>query len=434
MASSPPPTYHLHPPSDVTSNLLAPSSLPWYIGKPLGLLTTTAYIAILPAYLAYQTATYYAVGPPWPGWTLGTMLFTRGLRLLLQFLFKFGLPGADSNAWKVPIGAKVKGVGVECRKIPGIPKAEEDELRTGWARQRDVQVVDVPGFMLWPETQKNNVTNGHANNFEKRQSPAVAGSSYALANDGEKIVYYLVGGGYISGHPLRTHLAWTTSQKLNVRVFAVNYRKSLTVDTSFPACLLDALAGYLYLTRDLGFKPSNIILMGDSAGGNLCLGLSRYLGELAERSQREEIKKIGQVGGMILYSPWCDMTFSGASCITNAKSDYPTAFGASGVQSHSRHFPSHLASPYFSPSLPAADGSPRFGHLKRGGVKVYIQTGTAEILYDEDVQLARGMRDEGVDVRLRELEGEVHAAILFKRKKAMLANDKDLPEFWEFLS
>jgi acetyl esterase/lipase len=42
--------------------------------------------------------------------------------------------------------------------------------------------------------------------------------------------------------------------------------------------------------------------MGDSAGGNLCLGLARYLGELSERSQREEIKKIGQVGGMILYS------------------------------------------------------------------------------------------------------------------------------------
>lgn len=234
MASSSPPTYHLHPPSDVTSNLLAPSSLPWYIGKPLGLLTITAYIAILPAYLAYQTATYYAVGPPWPGWTLGTMLFTRGLRLLLQFLFKFGLPGADSNAWKVPIGAKVKGVGVECRKIPGIPKTEEDELRIGWARQRDVQVVDVPGFMLWPETQKNNVTNGHANNFEKRQSPAVAGSSYALANDSEKIVYYLVGGGYISGHPLRTHLAWTTSQKLNVRVFGKSSHHSFIIANPLP--------------------------------------------------------------------------------------------------------------------------------------------------------------------------------------------------------
>jgi hypothetical protein len=42
------------------------------------------------------------------------------------------------------------------------------------------------------------------------------------ANEGEKIVYYLVGGGYIGGHPLRTHLAWTTAQQLNVRVFGTS--------------------------------------------------------------------------------------------------------------------------------------------------------------------------------------------------------------------
>lgn len=226
MASSSPPTYHLHPPPSITSNALAPSSLPWFIGKPLALVSITVYIAILPAYLAYQTATYYTIGPPWPGWSLGTMLFTRGLRLLLQFMFRFGLPGADSNAWKVPIGAKVKGVGVECRRIPGIPKQEEDELRIGWARQKDVKVVDVPGFMLWPEATKNGVTNGHANNATK-QSSATTGSGYAPANDGEKIVYYLVGGGYISGHPLRTHLAWTTSQKLNVRVFGESRSESV---------------------------------------------------------------------------------------------------------------------------------------------------------------------------------------------------------------
>jgi acetyl esterase/lipase len=39
----------------------------------------------------------------------------------------------------------------------------------------------------------------------------------------------------------------------------------------------------------------------------------------------------------------------------------------------------------------------------KGGVKVYVQTGTAEILYDEDLALARGMKEEGVDVRLREV-------------------------------
>jgi hypothetical protein len=230
MATSTPPTYHLHPPSDVASNALAPSSLPWYIGTPLSLLSTAVYIAFLPAYLAYQTAIYYTVGPPWHGWSLGTMLFTRGLRLLLHFMFRFGLPRADRNAWKVPIGARQKGVDVECRRIAGILKEEEGELRIGWARQKTVKVVDVPGFMLWPETHKNGYTNGNAN---KAQPSAVTGSGYALANDGEKIVYYLVGGGYISGHPLRTHLAWTTSRQLNVRVFGTSFSPPLCPSLTF---------------------------------------------------------------------------------------------------------------------------------------------------------------------------------------------------------
>lgn len=46
---------------------------------------------------------------------------------------------------------------------------------------------------------------------------------------------------------------------------------------SYPAALLDAVAGYLYLTRYCGFKAKNIIVAGDSAGGNLALALCRYL-------------------------------------------------------------------------------------------------------------------------------------------------------------
>lgn len=36
---------------------------------------------------------------------------------------------------------------------------------------------------------------------------------------------------------------------------AVNYRKSLSADSAFPACLWDALAGWQYLIEELGFRP-----------------------------------------------------------------------------------------------------------------------------------------------------------------------------------
>ena len=113
------------------------------------------------------------------------------------------------------------------------------------------------------------------------------------------------------------------------------------------------------------------------------------------------------------------MTFSFPSCKDNLKSasrvsdrlnmiadtslqDYCGSFGTSGLVSHTRHFHKHLAAnPYFSPALPTE--KPRFQHLVEGSVKVYIQTGTAEILYDEDVALAKAMHEEGVNVRLREV-------------------------------
>lgn len=56
------------------------------------------------------------------------------------------------------------------------------------------------------------------------------------------------------------------------RVFSLEYRLSSAppypAANPFPAALLDALAGYRYLTQ-FGFKAENIILLGDSAGANL---------------------------------------------------------------------------------------------------------------------------------------------------------------------
>jgi hypothetical protein len=88
--------------------------------------------------------------------------------------------------------------------------------------------------------------------------------------------------------------------------------------------------------------------------------------------------------------------------------------GVNAIAAHTRHYPSHLRSPYFSPALPSPDGSPRFSHLtqsqgkaggkeEKKGTKVYVQAGTAELLWDQAKMLCRGMREEGVDVTLREV-------------------------------
>jgi hypothetical protein len=92
--------------------------------------------------------------------------------------------------------------------------------------------------------------------------------------------------------------------------------------------------------------------------------------------------------------------------------DYVSSMGVNAIAAHTRHYPNHLRSPYFSPALPSPDGSPRFSHLIQGktsgkgekkGTKVYVQAGTAELLWDQAKMLCRGMREEGVDVTLREV-------------------------------
>lgn len=297
-----------------------------------------------------------------------------------------------------------KGMKVEAVQVPPV----QDRRRIGWADCEAVTSEPVPSFMIWP----GNVSKKH-------------GEGMAPAQANERIIIYFVGGGFISGHPLRTHLAWSVSKWLDTRIFAVNYRKALDSSSAFPAPLIDALAGWSYVTEKLGFKPENITLMGDSAGANLCLALARYLNDLKLAEKGEDL---GQPGGMILFSPWVDMTSSGESSRSNAPYDYVSPLGSRSVRTYIRHFPQSIATPYFSPSLPSIDGSPRFSHLKN--TRVYIQTGTAELLYTEDLQLTKGMKDEGIDVRLREIKDDIHVGILFKLKPSMEATQKDLKEFW----
>ena len=67
------------------------------------------------------------------------------------------------------------------------------------------------------------------------------------------------------------------------RILSVDYRVSAmgspgnaNTKNPYPSALLDALAGYSYLIKTLGFTSQNITIAGDSAGGNLALALARY--------------------------------------------------------------------------------------------------------------------------------------------------------------
>jgi epsilon-lactone hydrolase len=136
----------------------------------------------------------------------------------------------------------------------------------------------------------------------------VAGVWISNRPRGEGVVLYFHGGAYMIGAP-ETHAAMLAelARLSGARVFAARYR--LAPEHPFPAAFEDALAAFDGLVA-LGHAPETIVLGGDSAGGGLALALLAHLCGSGRRP-----------AGLLAFSPWTDLTFTGASLVTNARRD-----------------------------------------------------------------------------------------------------------------
>ena len=123
------------------------------------------------------------------------------------------------------------------------------------------------------------------------------------------VILYCHGGGYSTGsrlyaRTLTTKLAETTSMD----VLAFDYR--LAPEHPYPAACEDAMKAWDYLML-LGYGARDVIVAGDSAGGNLALSLVLKL--------KEEQRLLPR--GLVLLSPWTDLTASGKTHTTRALVD-----------------------------------------------------------------------------------------------------------------
>jgi acetyl esterase/lipase len=186
-----------------------------------------------------------------------------------------------------------------------------NDLIESYAAKADVKPVSIPGYWL-----------------DKEGMDIPIGTPLQL---GEKVILSLHGGAYVlhsaSPHDLLANIARGLLKHCNSvrRIFMLEYRLSRGLPNPpanpFPAALLDALAGYVYLTQDVGISPADIVVEGDSAGANLTHALTRYL---VENQGMEGLP--APPGALILLSPWVDLTTSdqipGSSLYTNLASDY----------------------------------------------------------------------------------------------------------------
>lgn len=185
------------------------------------------------------------------------------------------------------------------------------------------------------------------------------------------------------------------------RSFSLDYRLCVPRRPemgSYPAALLDSLAGYRYLVNECGFEPKNIIVAGDSAGGNLALAMCRYL-----RDERIE----QMPGAMLLLSPWADASRSHSgpyespnkfsTTYTNSDCDIISpsiAFRNTAVSALLGKLAARetYRNPYISSislQLPIDKGGsgPNWG-FEGFPKNIYICTGSAELSYDQHLTLA----------------------------------------------
>ena len=120
-------------------------------------------------------------------------------------------------------------------------------------------------------------------------------------HDRHHAVLYCHGGGYTCGQlgyarVLASKLALSTG----CDVLSFEYR--LAPEAPYPSAIDDALRVWDYLMY-MGIGARDVIVAGDSAGGNLALELA-----LAVKAQGRS-----QPCALVLMSPWTDMTMQGAS-------------------------------------------------------------------------------------------------------------------------
>ncbi|WVW78976.1 hypothetical protein I302_100939 [Kwoniella bestiolae CBS 10118] len=215
----------------------------------------------------------------------------------------------------------------------------------------------------------------------------------------ERVIYYVHGGAYYVGNAA-THRLITigVSKSCNARVFAITYR--LAPEHVFPLPLHDVLNGYLrLLAPPLSIPPENIVIAGDSAGGGLSLALCMYL--------RDEGYKLP--AGLVLMSPWVDLTMSCGSWDENAATDVvprPEAddhLNPVGCYLGPKGIATYLTHPYASPLFGDFEGLP----------PMLIQSGDSEVLRDEITLLAHKATLAGVHVTHELYEDMVHVFQMF---------------------
>ncbi len=214
--------------------------------------------------------------------------------------------------------------------------------------------------------------------------------------DRRRCILYCHGGGYTSGtlgysRILASKLAHVTGYP----VLTFEYR--LAPEHPYPAAVEDAVRAWDHLMYQ-GLGARDVVVAGDSAGGNLALVLTHLLKGESRRLPR----------ALILLSPWTDMTASGRSY--REREDLDPVLTLNYI---------YAVRDAYARGRDLSDFrlSPLFGDLN-GFPPTLIQAGTNELLLSDSVRLRDRLVQANVPCKLEVWTDLWHVFQMFPMKKA----------------
>ena len=152
-------------------------------------------------------------------------------------------------------------------------------------------------------------------------------------------------------------------------------------------------------------KPENIIVGGDSSGGNLALAMLLKL-----RDENRELPC-----GCFFLSPWTDMTASGKSYALNYQKDVEIGDKKGVFDEATRN---KLLDSYLFECIGDADRtslyvSPAFADYS-GFPPMMLFAGGHEMLLDDTLAVYNKAKSAGVNVRLETQPGMFHSYVLYQ--------------------
>ncbi len=215
-------------------------------------------------------------------------------------------------------------------------------------------------------------------------------------HDRRRAILYCHGGGFTSGNlgysrPLSAKLAAITGWQ------TLSFEYRLAPEHPFPAAVDDAMKAWDYLMYQ-GFGARDIVVAGDSAGGNMALVLCHQLKAAGRRLPAR----------LVLMSPWTDMTASGKSYTERVDMDPMITMDYLQAVRGVYAIDEDLTSPLLSPLFGDFSGFPA----------TLIQAGSNEILLSDSVRLRDRMLMAHVPCKLEVWNNMWHVFQMFPIRRA----------------